>query len=226
MSKRFSRFLNQAPKYILILTAILALALVLTLIWPELRPQFIEIEQRSSSFLASSDEFLSDSLSGEGSEADQGAELSTAYFPVYLTGAVKKSDVYYLFDGQILADAIALAGGFREDAAIDAVNLAMPMSSNQMIRIPTISEIEEQAHSFDYDGFSPSSVHGEDDKLININTATVAELCELPGIGVSTAAAIISWRETEGLFANIEEIMFVSGIKEARFNQIKALIRV
>lgn len=226
MLKRFSQLLGQAPKYILILTAILALAFILSLIWPELRPQFIEIEPSGSHLQLVTNGGGSESISLEGRETDLESETSRVLFPVYLTGAVKQSDVYYFYDGQILADAIVLAGGFRDDAAVDAVNLAMPLSSNQMIRIPSISEIEEMPGSFNFDSISVSSAPDKNDGLININTATVAELCELPGIGASTAAAIIAWRETEGIFAKIEDIMLVSGIKEARFNQIKDRICV
>ena len=62
--------------------------------------------------------------------------------------------------------------------------------------------------------------------MININTASIEELKELPGIGDSKALAIVQYRQENGNFTCIEDIMNISGIKEGAFNKIKALITV
>ncbi|MDR1062225.1 MAG: helix-hairpin-helix domain-containing protein, partial [Clostridiales bacterium] len=63
-------------------------------------------------------------------------------------------------------------------------------------------------------------------RLVNINTADEAELATLPGIGKATAGKIVEHREARGGFSTIEELMDISGIKEAKFNAIKELITV
>lgn len=70
-------------------------------------------------------------------------------------------------------------------------------------------------------------IHGETaDGKININTASEAELCNIPGIGSTRAAAIVAYRQESGGFQSIEDIMNVSGIKEGTYNKIKDKIKV
>ena len=224
MSNRLSQLIKAAPKYILITGSILLLALVMTLLWPELRPQFIDIETSEAGDEATN---LSVDTSESGIAVDGADPVVTSVserYPVYLAGAVVEPGIYYMSGNQILADAIALAGGLKVDAAADHVNLAMPLQPNQMIRIPTIEEVDS-GNLPTQELLNPTTASaGDANQLININTATESELCELPGIGSATALAIIAWREEQGPFFAIEDIMQVSGIKEARFNQIKALI--
>jgi competence protein ComEA len=65
-----------------------------------------------------------------------------------------------------------------------------------------------------------------DGDTVNINTADVAQLDTLPGIGPSTAEKIVEYRDTNGPFATIDEIMSVSGIGPAKFEQIQTFITV
>ncbi len=70
-------------------------------------------------------------------------------------------------------------------------------------------------------------IHSETaDGKININTASEAELCNIPGIGSTRAAAIVAYRQESGGFQRIEDIMNVSGIKEGTYNKIKDKIKV
>lgn len=64
------------------------------------------------------------------------------------------------------------------------------------------------------------------DGRININTASEAQLCEIPGVGATRAVAIVSYRETHGAFEKPEDIMKVSGIKEGMYEKIKDSISV
>ena len=162
--------------------------------------------------------------------ADPGEEASSRdTIVVYIVGAVERSDVYDLPAGSILNDLVALAGGLRENADGEAVNLAFTLESGMMIRIPYVGDSDKKW--LVDSGVSGSSASAglrdpQGSALVNINTASVSELCTLPGIGESTALKIISYRTENGPFSSITEIMNVSGIKAARYNDIKSFITV
>lgn len=131
---------------------------------------------------------------------------------VYVCGAVERAGVYKLPAGSRTYEAIEMAGGFREDAATAEVNQAEVLQDEARLYVPTISEtISEEA---------------EDDGKINLNKATKEELMTLPGVGASRADSIIQYRNENGGFKSIEEIMQISGIKEGLFEKIKDLIKV
>ncbi len=142
---------------------------------------------------------------------------------VYVCGAVYAPGVYELpIDGRIYM-AVEAAGGLLEEADASAVNLAATLTDGSQIYIPVIGE----ERSSDVRGFSGTDASEESaDGKINLNTATKAQLMELPGIGEARAEAILQYRETVGKFSSIEEIMQVSGIKNALFEQIKLQITV
>jgi competence protein ComEA len=131
---------------------------------------------------------------------------------VCVCGAVKREGVYKLPAGSRIFEAIELAGGFREDAATAAVNQAEVLQDEARLYVPTISETV--------------SAEIEDDGKINLNKATKEELMTLPGVGASRAESIIQYRNENGGFKSIDEIMLISGIKEGLFEKIKDLIKV
>lgn len=133
---------------------------------------------------------------------------------VYVTGAVVNPGVYAMQEGDRIFDVIEAAGGFTEDALETEVNLAQIIEDEQQIHIPTQEEALEQAAADEAAG------------LININTASLEELCTLTGIGEAKAQAIISYREEYGDFTSTEEIMNISGIKEGVYEKIKDQITV
>ncbi len=143
-------------------------------------------------------------------EAD--AEEQTIY--VYVCGFVKNAGVYELEMGSRVFDALSMAGGLTDDACTDYVNLAREATDGEMIYFPSSEEVR--------DGIMPSTENtGADTNVININTATVYELTSLRGIGESRACDIVAYRQENGPFENIEDIMKVSGIKESLFSKIK-----
>lgn len=148
---------------------------------------------------------------------------------IHITGAVKQEGVVYLKEGARIIDAIEEAGGLLEDANLSNVNLAYPLSDGQKIYIPNTSDETEEVQNVSSES-GKDVVEGEKKDLnkvkININTAAQTELEELPGIGTSTAYRIIQYRQENGKFSSIEDIKNVSGIGEAKFNQIKDLICV
>ena len=152
-----------------------------------------------------------------------------ALFVVHICGAVCAPGVYELPQGSRIIDAVEAAGGFASDAAQDARNLAESIADGSMIRIPTFLEAQEESREVTeiYDsGKEELSAAAEQAGLVNINTADAAVLQTLPGIGESRAAAIIAYREQNGAFTCIEDIMKVSGIKQAAFEKLKDRITV
>lgn len=147
------------------------------------------------------------------SEAETAREAEKIY--VYVCGAVTEPGVYPLSADARVQDAVRMAGGFTEEADPEALNLARRLSDGEQIRVPTWEE-QEQAAS--------GSAAGPG--LVNINTATAEELMTLNGIGQAKAEAIISYREREGPFSSIEDVMQVPGIKEAAFLKIRDHITV
>ncbi len=127
---------------------------------------------------------------------------------VYVCGAVENPGVYAMPMGSRADYALYLAGGFREDAKTDEVNLAKVVSDGEKISFPTMEEANQTQTN-------------TQSKKVNINTADETLLCTLTGIGSGRAKDIIRYREKNGLFQSIEDLMKVSGIKESVFEKIK-----
>ena len=148
---------------------------------------------------------------------------------VHVTGAVAHPGLCKLSPGSRVLDAVQAAGGFISTANDQALNLAAQVQDGDLIRVPHQQADQEapawtglgtKAGAEDY--ALPRAGSG----LIDINTASLEELDQLPGIGPVTAQKIIDFREENGAFARIEAIQDVPGIGPARFEQIKELISV
>lgn len=146
------------------------------------------------------------------------SSTSQALFPVHVDGAVVRPGLYYFGENSILGDAIARAGGFTEQADGSAINLAMLLQPHMKIYVPR--EGEETPWT-PLGGGLPAG-----ETKVDLNRATRQELETLPGVGEATALAIIAYREENGPFEDIEELMQVPGIKEGRFSKLKDRIRV
>lgn len=146
-------------------------------------------------------------------ESESATVTLEEYIDVFISGCVNNPDVYTLKKGSIIKDAVEMAGGFSENACRDYVNLAKKLESGEHIIIPSQDEAESLNPVLVEDAPSSSS-------LVNINKASKEELMSLPGIGERKAEAIIKYRNSKS-FSNIEDIMNISGIKEAAFNKIK-----
>ena len=145
---------------------------------------------------------------------EQPQKTAAAEIRVYVCGAVAQPGVVSLSDGSRAEDALAAAGGFAENAQRDYVNLAEWVTDGQKLYFPTQEEAESLVRQETGNG------------LININTADVAALCTLPGIGESRAKDIIAYREAHGAFESCEDIMQVSGIKNSVYSKICDMITV
>lgn len=156
---------------------------------------------------------------GEGTkEQNKDADSDSAgqLLYVYVCGSVEKPGVYALEEGSRIVAAIEAAGGFSDDAATESVNLAAPVADGMQIVVP---DMEEAASSQTYN-------EKKREGLINLNTASVKELCTLQGIGEAKAEAIVAYREEIGAFTSLEQIKKVTGIGENLFKQIKESIYI
>ena len=146
---------------------------------------------------------------------------------VYITGAVLKPDVYRLDAGSIVKDAIQAAGGASEDADLVHINLAQELYDQQQVHVPRTGEANAPPPVTG--GGTPALSRGSVTATaakININIATLEELDALPGIGPVFAQRIIDYREANGPFKSIEEIVRVDGIGDATFAKLKDQITV
>lgn len=162
---------------------------------------------------------------------------------VHVCGEVCDPGVYALREGSRVWDAVEAAGGFAEEAAQDAVNLAAPVADGSKVTIPSVKEVEQSRTEENRESESlsnwyeaPVSGGSTGDKvsvaddgtagLVDINRADVTQLMTVPGIGQVRAEAIIAYRKDNGAFRTIEDIMQVTGIKEGLFEKIRDYITV
>jgi competence protein ComEA len=140
---------------------------------------------------------------------------------VHVVGAVKKPGVYSLPRGSRVQDAIQAAGGPTAKADMASLNLVELLEDGAQIWIRGELPVGGYPES---DHIDPAEEKFPD--LININTATQVELESLPGIGPMRAKAIILYRQENGPFQEIEELLEISGIGPATFESLKDLITV
>lgn len=182
----------------------------------------------------------SDGSTGRTELSDASSEKAKTLV-VHICGAVSAPGVYELPAGSRIIDAVEAGGGFLPEAEEACCNLAEEIVDGCQIYIMTKSESCADGQTEKKAGIqtSPDSDMQTTDRnvrsnsapalengLVNLNTADVAALMTLPGIGESRAKAIISYREQHGAFAKIEDIMKISGIKQAAFSKIKDKITV
>ena len=136
---------------------------------------------------------------------------------VYVSGAVQQPDVYELAVDSIVKDAVMAAGGPTDEADLDRINLASPLVDGQQIYVPHLGEEDLPVEP-------PSRAPSADAGKININTADAVLLESLPGIGPSLAQRIVDYREANGPFAQVEDIVNVSGIGPGILVKIEDLI--
>lgn len=152
-------------------------------------------------------------------QAEEQAEEPTTVF-VHVTGCVKNPGLYELAEGARVKEAIDAAGGFGDTAATDSINLARVLTDGEQI-VVTDKAAQTNAQPSGDAAASASSTSSAAPGKISINTATKEELMELDGVGEVTAEKIIAYREENGGFQKIEDLMNVSGIGEKRFDAVK-----
>lgn len=154
------------------------------------------------------DDFAQDEIEKE----DASSEEAMIY--VYVCGHVKNPGVYEFPAASRICEGLERAGGGTEDANLLALPQAQPMTDGMTLYVPGIDE-----------EISTSGTT-QDDGRVNINTADRNTLMTIPGIGESKADTIIAYREEQGVFHDVEDLMNIPGIKEGIFNKMKDYIKV
>lgn len=151
----------------------------------------------------------------EESEIETLSETQNSTIYVQLAGQICNPGVYEIHEGARLYEVIELAGGLKDTAAKDT-NLVQSLSDGQYVKIPTEEEFQVQEHA----------IQEAEDGLLDINTASVADFCILPGIGENKANQIVAYRDANGRFSSKEDLMKISGIKEGTYRKIETYITV
>jgi competence protein ComEA len=163
---------------------------------------------------------------------------------VHVAGAVKNPGVYRLKYGSRINDGIVAAGGATSAANLDVINLATVLNEGEQIYVPKRGEkphvITNRPQVGGAGGVAGAggaggaggvagaggAANSAVSQLININLASVVELEQLPGVGPATAKAIVAYREKNGAFLKVEDLLKVRGIGPAKLSEILPRARV
>lgn len=140
---------------------------------------------------------------------------------IHVTGAVAHPGIVELAPGALVAQAIEAAGGPLEGANPDGVNLAAALEDGDQVRVPWLSPAAGDAAS----EAAPAAPETPG-AVVNLNTATLAELDRLPGIGPSLAREILAYREAHGAFASVDDLLLVPGIGPAKLAALRDWVRI
>lgn len=151
-------------------------------------------------------------IHGEGQTPD--AATSAALY-VHVSGAVAHPGLYVLPAGARVVDAVAAAGGFADQADTAAVNLARPVSDGEQLHVAARGEAPAEA-----------AASAQGDGRVNLNTADLAALDTLPRIGPAMAQRILDWREANGRFTSVEDLLAVPGIGDKMLESLRDLVTV
>lgn len=146
---------------------------------------------------------------------------------IHIAGQVANPGIVELKDGARIVEAIEAAGGVTSDANLEKINLAYVLEDGMKVYIPSIADDDENNYvTTGSSGVSSNSSNATQTLKININTASVDDFSKIPGIGSSIASRIVEYRKENGKFSTVEDIKNVSGIGDAKFNNIKNYIYV
>ncbi|MGO2819382.1 MAG: CRISPR-associated protein Cas5 [Brachybacterium tyrofermentans] len=165
---------------------------------------------------------------GEGPPS--GSQTGQGQVVVHVSGAVQSPGVVHLPPGSRVEDALQAAGGTAKEADLAAINLARPLADGEQIHVPVPGEevphVPAPGDAESGGGTDGVSGAGADGGTIDLNTASAAQLEELPGVGPSIAQRILEHREKNGPFASVDGLLEVSGIGPATLEKIRDRARV
>ena len=152
---------------------------------------------------------------------------------VDIKGAILNPGVYELEINTRVIDIINKAGGLLENANTKNINLAYSLNDQDVIIIPTFEEVEKEIiPSLDNDATIKkenninNKNNSNEDIILDLNTCTLEELANVPGIGNKKAEEIIKYRDTNNGFKNVEELKEKNGIGDKTFEKIKSYFKV
>lgn len=146
---------------------------------------------------------------------------------VHVLGEVEQPGVYELAAESRVVDAVSAAGGFTERADTGSMNLARKLTDGEQVYVTAVGETRPPAADTPVEGGSGSGAGGgSGGGLVNLNTATAAELETLPRIGPAMAQRILDYRTANGPFTSVDELTDVPGIGEATLDGLRELVTV
>ncbi|HEX4979966.1 MAG TPA: helix-hairpin-helix domain-containing protein [Acidimicrobiales bacterium] len=150
-----------------------------------------------------------------------GAPAADAVVSVHAAGGFARPGLYELPAGARVAALLEAAGGPAADAAVDSLNLAAKLNDGERVYLPRAGEQLAPAPAGEAGGAA-----GAGGGVVDLNAATLADLDALPGVGPSTAQAILDYRKERGRFASVDELLEVRGIGEAKLEALRSRVRV
>jgi len=162
---------------------------------------------------------------------EQLAESKTKGLTVYVSGEVKNPGMYEMPAGSRAQEAIEKAGGMTLNANVNKVNLAKKCKDGMQINVPALSVKQAKTRAGSSQGrrsagnVNSTEVEQENLTTVNLNSATIEELENLPGVGQTTAQKIIEYRQ-QHRFDKIEDVMNVKGIGKAKFQKMKNYLEI
>lgn len=151
---------------------------------------------------------------------------------VHVHGQVASPGLFELPEGSRVVDVVAAAGGFTAEADQAAVNLARPLVDGEQLRVPAVGEVVDGSPA---DGGPGGGAVGGGggaasgaavDGVVDLNLADDATLQTLPGVGPATAAAILAWRDENGRFRSVDDLLGVPGIGPKTLEKLRDRVRV
>ena len=196
-----------------------ALGLAVVLAWrvlaPPAPPPEMQIPFAQSASAPDKSELPTDPVATVSSAEPEAEEVV-----VDVAGAVVTPGVHHLEAGARVVDAVDAAGGLAPDADAARVNLAALLVDGQQVYVARVGETPPVAATAG--GANPTGPA----PLVDLNTATASELEELPGIGPTTAEAIVDHRERNGPFTSVDDLLDVRGIGDAKLEQLRDRVTV
>jgi len=177
----------------------------------------------------SSISFTATSLAGGASVPLPTGAIPSLGIVVHVAGEVKNPGVYTLSNSARMIDAVLAAGGATARADLEVINLATPLMDSSQIYVPAKGAAGRPVFARPQPGMNGvQSTQSSPDTngIVNINRASVTELDALPGVGPSTAQAIVDYRTTNGPFGSPEDLLNVKGIGPAKFDAMRKLVGV
>ena len=165
----------------------------------------------------------SDNLKKEGLQGNEKLKENRKIF-IHICGAVKNEGVYQVEADARVVDVIRAAGGLTKEAASSGINQAKQLEDGMQVYVPTKKEVSKagtQIPGLQKEDLQNSASVNTQNSAININTATKEELMKLKGVGEAKAVLIITYRENNGGFKEITDLMKIKGIKQKFFDKIK-----
>ena len=149
---------------------------------------------------------------------------ASALVVVHVVGQVRHPGVLRLPAGSRVADAVAAAGGATRTADLGLLNLARVLVDGEQVRVPAPGDPVAVAPVLPGGGGGAGGPPGSASGPVSLNTADLAALDTLPGVGPVLAQRILDWRTAHGRFASVDELGEVSGIGDKLLAQLSPLV--